>query len=314
MTLPKLSIVVPVYNEQESCKIFCEKIREIVPKIPLDYEIIFVNDGSQDQTLEVLNKIRKGNKKIKIIDLTRNFGKEIALTAGLENAFGEAVIPIDVDMQDPPELIPQLVQKWQEGFEVVLAGRKNRDSDTFFKKTTASMFYWLVNKLVEIDIPSNVGDYRLMDQKVIKALRKLPERTRFMKGIFAWLGFRQTTVYYTRANRLAGQTKFKFWKLWNLALEGFFSFTAIPLKLWTYLGFLIAFFSMAYMVFIVATTLIFGNNVPGYASLMVFILFFNGLNMMGLGVLGEYLARTFVESKQRPLYLIRQKTGFDKAS
>jgi glycosyltransferase involved in cell wall biosynthesis len=232
----------------------------------------------------------------------------------LENAFGEAVIPMDVDMQDPPELIPQLVQKWQEGFEVVLAGRKNRDSDTFFKKTTASMFYWLVNKLVEIDIPSNVGDYRLMDQKVIKALRKLPERTRFMKGLFAWLGFRQTTVYYTRANRLAGQTKFKFWKLWNLALEGFFSFTAIPLKLWTYLGFLIAFFSMAYMVFIVATTLIFGNNVPGYASLMVFILFFNGLNMMGLGVLGEYLARTFVESKQRPLYLIRQKTGFDKAS
>jgi len=309
-SIPEISLVVPMYNEADVLDHFFARVLPLMESLQLSYEIICVNDGSTDDTFSKLLLHNHFNSRIKILDLSRNFGKESALTAGIENASGNAVIPLDADLQDPPELIQQMIEKWREGNEVVIGVRADRESDSFFKKTTANLFYKLIGKMGEIPIPMNAGDFRLLDRKVVNALLNIPERTRFMKGIFAWLGFKQSFVYYSRPPRQAGKTKFKPWKLWNFALDGLISFSSIPLKIWTYLGLFVSMSSLLYMSFIILRTLIYGIDVPGYASLMVAILFFSGLNMIGLGILGEYISRVFMEVKQRPLYLIREKIGF----
>lgn len=306
-----ISVVVPMYNEELVCDEFFKTIVPVLENLEGNYEIICINDGSDDGTADILRAAHEKNERIKIISLTRNFGKELALTAGIDFASGDAVIPIDADLQDPPDLIPDMIAKWKEGYDVVLPKRKDRASDTIGKKVTALLFYKLITRIGEVPIPSNVGDFRLMDRRVVQALKTLPERTRFMKGLFAWLGFRQVTILYSRQPRAAGETKWHYWKLWNFALEGIFSFSTVPLKIWTYFGTIVAFSSLVYMSFIIVRTLVLGIEVPGYASLTVFILFFSGINMIGLGILGEYVGRMFIEVKQRPLYLIRDMAGIE---
>jgi len=309
-----LSVVVPMYNEGESLGVFFARIRAILKEITEDFEILCVNDGSTDDTLEHLRDFAQADPRIKVLSLTRNFGKEAALTAGLDYASGDAVIPMDADLQDPPELIPRMVEKWHEGFDMVIAVRQERGSDGLMKRTSASGFYWLASRLSDTPIPANAGDFRLLDRRVVLALRKLPERTRFMKGLFGWLGFKQAKVYYARPERAAGHTKWRFWGLWNLALDGLFSFSTLPLRMWTYLGALLALVSLSYGAYIVIRTVLFGVDIPGYASLATMILFFSGINMVGLGIIGEYLGRVFLETKGRPLYLIRESIGLDPAS
>jgi glycosyltransferase involved in cell wall biosynthesis len=309
-----LSVVVPMYNEGESLGVFFARIRAILKEITEDFEILCVNDGSTDDTLEHLRDFAQADPRIKVLSLTRNFGKEAALTAGLDYASGDAVIPMDADLQDPPELIPRMVEKWHEGFDMVIAVRQERGSDGLMKRTSASGFYWLASRLSDTPIPANAGDFRLLDRRVVLALRKLPERTRFMKGLFGWLGFKQANVYYARPERAAGHTKWRFWGLWNLALDGLFSFSTLPLRMWTYLGALLALVSLSYGAYIVIRTVLFGVDIPGYASLATMILFFSGINMVGLGIIGEYLGRVFLETKGRPLYLIRESIGLDPAS
>lgn len=307
-----LSVVVPMYNEEQVCGVFFAAVVPVLERITANYEIICVNDGSRDNTLQVLREARDQNNKIKIIDLSRNFGKEPALTAGLDFAQGAAVIPIDADLQDPPEVIPQLVAKWREGYDMVLAKRNDRRGDSALKRLTARLFYRLLGRIGDIPIPTDTGDFRLLDRKVVDVLSHLPERTRFMKGLFAWPGFKQAVVSYSRPARAAGASKWTLWHLWNLALEGVVSFSTLPLRIWTYVGLLMALFSLSYISFIVGRYFIFGVDVPGYASLIVVMLFFNGLTLIGLGILGEYLARIFIEVKQRPLYLIRETVGFNR--
>jgi polyisoprenyl-phosphate glycosyltransferase len=306
----RISLVVPMYNEAPVLAPFLDRVVPIVHGVSEDYEIVCVNDGSSDRTLALLEAAHAANPKVKIVDLSRNFGKEAALTAGIDHASGDVVVPLDADLQDTPELIPLLVAKWREGNDVVLAVRNDRRSDSIGKRTSAALFYRLIGRLSDVPIPANAGDFRLMDRRVVEALKLLPERTRFMKGIFAWLGFRQTTIVYARPERTAGTSKWRFWKLWNFALDGLFSFTTLPLRIWTYVGLGVAAVSLSYMVFVLLRTAIEGIDVPGYASLVVLLLFFSGMNMIGLGIMGEYLGRVFVEVKRRPVYLVSEAIGF----
>jgi len=307
----EVSLVVPMYNELESAGVFFEKVVPIMASVTKDFEIICVNDGSTDGTLELLREWRDREPRIRVVDLSRNFGKEPALTAGIDHARGHAVIPIDADLQDPPEMIPEMVDKWREGYDMVLALRSDRESDSWVKRTTARMFYRLMGGIAEVPIPENVGDFRLMDRRVVEALARMPERTRFMKGLFAWLGFRQAVIPYARQPGSAGTSKWRYWRLWNFAIEGIASFTTWPLRVWTYLGFGCSIFAMGYLIMLIIKTLIIGSDVPGYASLLSVILFFNGLTMIGLGIIGEYLGRVFLEVKRRPLYLVREAIGFE---
>lgn len=302
-----LSLVVPVYNEEESIDFFMSAISKAFAGVSnLDIEIVFVNDGSEDKTLETLLEHQRRGCPIKIVDLTRNFGKEAALSAGLQEARGQVVVPIDVDLQDPPEIILQMLEKWSNGYEVVLGRRSNRDSDTWLKRATAHAFYRIHNKIAALRIPENVGDFRLMDRRVVDAINELPESRRFMKGLFAWVGFKTTYVDYVRPNRVAGKTKFNGWKLWNFALEGVTSFSTAPLRVWTYIGLLFAILAFAFAIFIALRIFIFGVDIPGYASIIVAISFFGGMQLVGIGLIGEYLGRTYIESKRRPIYLVRE--------
>ena len=301
-----ISIIAPVYNESETIKIFLGKIKKVLSKKNLKVEIIFINDGSKDDTLKILLSEQKIHNEIRIIDLSRNFGKEAALTAGLDACIGDAIIPIDVDLQDPPEIIPLMIEKWKNGFEVVLGKRINRNTDTWAKRVSANLFYNLHNKISDHEIPSNVGDFRLMDRKVVDALKKLPESKRFMKGLFAWIGFKTSFIEYNRTRRIAGKTKFNGWRLWNFALEGITSFTTAPLRLWTYLGLLVATISFIFAVQIILRVFVYGVDVPGYASIIVAVTFLSGLQLIGIGVIGEYLGRTYIETKRRPTYIVRQ--------
>lgn len=300
-----LSIICPVYNEQENLAPFLNRALKALESQSIDLEIIFVNDGSEDQTLDTLTLLKEKHPEITILNLSRNFGKEAALTAGLEYARGDIVIPIDVDLQDPPELIPQLIKKWQDGFDIVLAKRSDRSSDTAIKKMSAEWFYKLHGKLSKTTIPENCGDYRLMSREVIAAVNQLPENQRFMKGIFAWVGFKTTTVEYVREPRATGKTKFSLWKLWNLALEGITSFSTVPLRIWLYVGFLIAGLAFIYGGIILVKTLFFGIDVPGYASTLTSILFLGGIQLISIGTLGEYIGRVYMEVKNRPNYIIK---------
>lgn len=306
---PELTILVPVYNEQDSIAPFVAALTPVLDGITRDWEILFVNDGSRDATIAEIRAAHGRDPRIVAIDFSRNFGKESALSAGLDHARGKAVIPMDVDLQDPPEVIPEMVARWREGAEVVLARRENRDSDTRLKRVTANMFYAMLARLGDTPIPRNVGDFRLIDARVVEALRSYGERERFMKGIFAHVGFKTATVNYVRPRRAHGETKFRPVQLYNLALDGIVSFSTFPLKIWTYLGFAGAFLALAYTAFIVGRTLVSGVDVPGYASLMVVVLMFNSIILIGMGVQGEYIARIFAEVKARPLYLVRERIG-----
>jgi glycosyltransferase involved in cell wall biosynthesis len=307
----ELSVVVPVFNEEASIDAFLAVMAPVLDGITAEWEIVFINDGSRDATLAIIRDAHSREPRVRAIDLSRNFGKEVALSAGLDFAAGRAVVPIDVDLQDPPGLIVEMMAQWRLGFDVVLAQRIDRSSDGILKRSTAAAFYKLIGRLSRLQIPANVGDFRLIDASVIQALRSYPERERFMKGIFASVGFKTTTVTYVRAGRAHGETKFRPRQLFNLALEGIVSFSSVPLKIWTYVGFLAALGSVFYMLFVIIRTLVTGVDVPGYASLAVIVLFFNGLTLLGLGVQGEYIARIFTEVKARPLYLIREKIGID---
>lgn len=304
MNNPTISIIAPCYNEEETIEPFLRRIEEILAQINESYEIVFINDGSKDNTLNVLLNAKQNFKNIRIINFSRNFGKEAALTAGLDKARGEAAIPIDVDLQDPPELIKDLVAKWREGYEVVLAKRADRTSDSFAKRVSADLFYKLNGKISNVDIPNNVGDFRLMSKRVVEALNQLPENQRFMKGLFAWVGFKTTVIEYVREKREAGQSSFNGWKLWNFALDGITSFSTLPLRIWLYIGALVSFLSFLYGSFIILKTLIFGVDLPGYASLAVIMLFLGGIQLIGIGILGEYIGRIYSESKRRPSYII----------
>ena len=304
MNNPTISIIAPCYNEEDTIEPFLRRIEEILTQINEPYEIVFINDGSKDNTLNVLLNAKQNFKNIRIINFSRNFGKEAALTAGLDKARGEAAIPIDVDLQDPPELIKELVAKWREGYDVVLAKRADRTSDSFSKRVSADLFYKLNGKISNVDIPNNVGDFRLMSKRVVEALKQLPENQRFMKGLFAWVGFKTTVIEYAREKREAGQSSFNGWKLWNFALDGITSFSTLPLRIWLYIGALVSFLSFLYGSFIILKTLIFGVDLPGYASLAVIMLFLGGIQLIGIGILGEYIGRIYSESKRRPSYII----------
>ena len=301
-----ISILSPFYNEELGVKSFFDVIIPVMESIGDDFEIVCVNDDSTDNTLHELNERAKVDKRIRVIDLSRNFGKEASLTAAIDFALGDAVIPIDVDLQDPPQIIKDMVEKWKEGFDVVLAKRVDRNSDSFLKRFTASAFYKIHNIISEPSIPENVGDFRLMSREVVEAIKKLPERHRFMKGLFAWVGFKSCVIGYTRNARSTGSTKFNGWKLWKLAVEGITSFSTFPLTMWLYLGGIITFCSFSYAVFIFMRTLIYGIELPDYASMICLILFLGGLQLVGIGVIGEYLCRTYIESKQRPIYIVRE--------
>ena len=300
-------MISPFYNEEKSVQAFFNRINEVF--VPLadryDLEVIAINDGSRDQTYSELVKAKADNAYLTIVDLSRNFGKEAAISAGLDFATGDAVIPIDSDLQHPPEVILELIEKWEEGAEVVLAKRVDRDTDRPIQKLTANYFYKLHNRISDINIPADVGDFRLMDRKVVEALKTLPETRRFMKGLFAWVGFRTTTVEYKVAPREHGTTSFNSWKLWNFALEGITSFSSAPLRVWTYLGCAVSALSFIYAAYLLTKTLFFGADVPGYASLMITVLFASGVQLIGIGVLGEYVGRIFAESKKRPVYIVR---------
>jgi glycosyltransferase involved in cell wall biosynthesis len=309
----ELSLVVPFYNEEEAIQLFFERIVPVMNALGRPYEIVCVNDGSRDRTFAMLAAASLRYPGIvRVIDLSRNFGKEAALTAAIDHAVGRAVIPIDADLQDPPEVIAELVARWDEGNDVVLAIRADRSSDTWLKRKTAEWFYRCIGRISDVEIPANAGDFRLMDRRVVDAMQLLPERARFMKGMFAWVGFKTATVTYTRAPRSAGTTKLRFWRLWNFALEGIVSFSSLPLRIWSYLGFAIALAAAIYTLVVVVKTLVFGVDVPGYASIIVLLLVSSGLNMIGLGILGEYVARIFVEVKNRPVYLVRERVGFEQ--
>lgn len=303
----KLSLVVPVYNESETIGLFLDRVKQVFNGVTqLSLDIVFVNDGSTDDTLECIIDLQQENPSIRILDLSRNFGKEAALTAGLRAASGQVVVPIDVDLQDPPELILEMIEKWREGFDVVVGKRINRSSDSWAKRKSSAWFYRIHNKISETKIPENVGDFRLLDRAVVNSLNQLPESRRFMKGLFAWVGFRTTVLEYSRPERVAGATKFNGWRLWNFALEGITSFSDGPLRIWTYLGGFVAALSFLFAIFISARVLIHGIDVPGYASVIVAVTFIGGLQLTGIGIIGEYLGRSYIESKRRPIYIIRK--------
>jgi polyisoprenyl-phosphate glycosyltransferase len=303
-----LSLVVPFYNEEEMISTFFDATLPVLESLDgLTFEIVCVNDGSRDDTLNLLLARARTDGRIRVIDLTRNFGKEAALSAGLDEAQGGVVVPFDADLQDPPAVIRQLVEKWREGYDVVLARRSSRDSDSFMKRKTASLFYRMHNAVCDTHIPDNVGDFRLITREVTDALKQLPETRRFMKGLFAWVGYRTAVVEYVREPRAAGKTKFSGWKLWNFALEGFTSFSTLPLRVWTYIGSAVAMTAFFYAAFLIARTLIQGVAVPGYASILTVILLLGGVQLIGIGVLGEYIGRIYAESKKRPVYLVRNR-------
>jgi glycosyltransferase involved in cell wall biosynthesis len=301
-----LSIIIPSYNEQEVIQECQSRLSAAVKNINMDVEMIYINDGSTDNTLPLLTHLFAADSRIKIIDLSRNFGKEIAMTAGIDAAKGDAVIVIDADLQDPPELITKMIAKWREGFDVVYAKRIERKGESFMKKLTAQLFYKLINKISNTDIPENVGDFRLMSRLAVNALNQIRERKRFMKGLFAWIGFPQTAIEYSRDARFAGETHWNYGKLIKFAVEGISSFTQEPLRLATYAGFLTALSAFIFGIYFITKTLIFGEAVQGFTTLITVILFFSGVQLLSIGILGEYIGHMFIESKQRPLYFVQK--------
>lgn len=301
----KISLVVPVYNEQETISIFYDAVQAFEFFKLHQLEIILINDGSIDRTEDILAELTQLDPNIQALNFTRNFGKEAALMAGLHAATGDVVILMDVDLQDPLEVIPLMVAEWEKGYDMVLAKRVDRSTDSFLKRFTALQFYRIHNLISTPKIEENVGDFRLIDRKYVQYICDLKEVNLFMKGVLSWVGGKKKVVEYVRQQRVAGTTKFNFWKLWNLALEGFTNFSTVPLRVWTYVGLFIASFAFMYGMWIIFQTLMWGNNVKGYPSLLVSILFLGGIQLIGIGVLGEYIGRIYTEVKARPRYIVK---------
>lgn len=302
-----ITLVVPVFNEIDAVTTFVEHVHRVLADAPWQWHILMVDDGSTDGTPREIKRLSEKYERVGFIALSRNFGKEAALSAGLLNAHGDAVVPIDVDLQDPPELILEFVSTWQQQqVDMVYGIRSERPDDTSAKRRSASGFYRLFNRITETPIPENAGDFRLIDRRMIEALRSMPERNRFMKGLYAWVGYKSVGVSYRRPARSQGSSKFNYWKLWNFALDGMFSFSTLPLRIWSYIGGLISCLSFIYIVIIISQVLFLGRSVPGYASLMTAVLFFGGMQLLSIGILGEYIGRLFIESKQRPLYIVAE--------
>lgn len=310
LAVPSIDIVICFHNEEEVVELLFARLRTVLDECAISWRVICVNDGSTDRTLDLLMRQHEQDARVKIIDLSRNFGKEQALTAGLDASDADAVICMDADLQDPPETIKDFIACWRQGYEVVYGVRARRDRDTLLKRATADLFYRAFNMLSSSGIPRNAGDFRLLDRKAVMALRELHERNRFMKGLFNWVGFKRIGVDYHREVRIAGRTKWNYWRLWNFALDGITSFTTLPLRVWVYVGVVTALAAFVYASFLVVRTLILGVDVPGYASLMVAILFLGGIQLLSLGILGEYVGRLYNEAKGRPLYLVRHRIGF----
>ena len=307
----RLSLVVPMHNEAEVLDVFFARIGEATAALGVEVEIICVDDGSRDATLQGLIGRARNDPAVKVIALARNFGKEAALTAGIEAARGDMVVPIDADLQDPPELIAEFVRLWEEGYDVVYGSRADRSSDTAMKRTTARLFYRIFNGVSDLDIPESAGDFRLMDRQVVEALKTLPERNRFMKGLFAWVGFRQIGVPYVRPGRAAGTSSWGYLRLMRFAIDGITSFSTAPLRMWTALGLVAAIVAVIGAIALIVRVLIVGREAPGYASLMVVLLFSFASQMIAFGVLGEYVGRLYQEAKGRPIYVVRARIGFD---
>ena len=301
-----ISIVIPVFNEEAVLPEFHRSISRVLPEQPFDFEIIYINDGSTDNTLATIRQLKHADDDITLIDLSRNFGKEIALTAGLHKSAGDAVVVIDADLQDPPELIPELIHEWQNGYDVVYAQRTHRKGESLLKRTTAHFFYRIIQRISKIRIPEDTGDFRILSRRAVNALNTFNEQHRFMKGLFTWIGYKQKALHYQRDPRQAGETKWNYWRLWNFALDGITSFTIAPLKLSTYLGLLTAAGAFSYGIYMLIDTLLHGNPVPGYPSLIVIILILGGVQLVAIGILGEYLGRIFNETKRRPLYFVNE--------
>lgn len=307
-----ISLVIPVFNEEESIPLFYKAIKESRELSAYQLELVFVDDGSKDNSWAIIEALAAADTSVVGESFSRNFGKEPALLAGINAATGDVIIPIDVDLQDPIDVIPLMIERYLDGADVVLAKRVDRSSDGFLKRTTAEMFYKVHNAISDIEIEENVGDFRLMSREIVESIKQLPERNLFMKGILSWVGGRVDCVEYVRSSRVAGSTKFNGWKLWNLALEGITSFSTLPLKVWTYLGLAVALFALAFAVYRLVSTLLYGNDVPGYSSIMVSIMFLGGIQLIGIGVLGEYIGRIYIESKRRPRYIVKKRITHDK--
>ncbi len=305
-----LSIVVPVFNEESTIGLFVSAVTPFLDEACKllgkggQTEIVFVDDGSRDQTIERITAQNVKNCTIRIVKLSRNFGKDSALAAGLDQARGDAVVPMDVDLQDPPEVLPKMVAAWLAGSKVVNAVRVDRDADSWFKRSSAEAFYKIYNRISAQPMEPNVGDYRLLDREIVDILKKMPERTRFMKGLFSWLGYNPHTIEYQRQARIAGETKWRFWSLWNFAIDGITGSSTLPLRVWSYFGGVLAIIALFYAAWLMIRTLVFGVDVPGYASLMVVTLTLGSVNMIALGIVGEYVGRIAIEVRQRPLYIV----------
>jgi len=304
--MPTLTVVVPAYNESEGLREFHQRLGAVLDGLDLQSSVLYVDDGSRDDTHAVMEELRAADPRVATLRLSRNFGKELALTAGLDHVDADAAVVIDADLQDPPELIPTFVAHWREGFDVVYGTRASRSGETGLKKATATAFYRVMERLSPTPIPRDTGDFRLLSRRALDALRQVRERQRFMKGLFTWVGYRQKAVFYHRDPRHAGQTKWNYWKLWNFAIDGITSFSGAPLKVATYVGLLAAMIAFVFGIWVFGKALLFGDPVRGYPSLMVAVLFLGGVQLMALGVIGEYLGRLYVEAKQRPLYLVDQ--------
>lgn len=300
-----VSIVVPVYNEEEVLPEFHQRLSAVLGEISARHEIVYVNDGSLDRTRVVLERLRRDDPSVAIVDFSRNFGKEIALTAGLDHANGDAVVVIDADLQDPPELIPELIERWRQGYDVVSAKRTSRAGESWLKRATAFAFYRVMRWVSHIELPEDTGDFRVMSRRAVDSLTSLREQHRFMKGLFAWIGYPHASVPYERDLRFAGKSKWSYWKLWRLSLEGITAFTIGPLKVATYLGLAVALGAFIYGAVVIYDTLMYGNPVAGYPSLLVVVLFLGGVQLIALGLIGEYLGRVFDEAKDRPLYIVK---------
>ncbi len=308
---PELSIVVPVHNEADNLPLLVERLKAVLAGQVSSWELVCVDDGSRDGTLAVLRLLNASDKRISAISFSRNFGKEVAIAAGLDHAAGDAVVIMDADLQHPPETIPLFLSKWREGYLNIYAQRADREGESRLKRNFAKAFYRLFASFGEIELPEGAGDFRLLDRKVVDALRALPERARFTKGLYAWVGFPGTGVSFEVADRQHGESKFRFRKLFSFAFDGLSSFSTVPLKIATWAGVTIAIISTLSAAFFLLRTLFFGTDLPGFPSLIVSIMFFSGIQLISLGLIGEYVGRIFAEVKRRPLYLIGERVGFD---
>jgi len=305
--MPQLTVIVPAYNEAAVLEHFHQRLSQVLDQLPLEASVLYVDDGSTDRSWEILQSLAQRDPRAAALKLSRNFGKEAAMTAGLDEADADAVVVIDADLQDPPELIPALVEQWRAGYDVVYATRSARAGESGFKRFTSAAFYRAMEKLSDTPVPRDTGDFRLLSRRALDALRQLRERQRFMKGLFAWIGYRQTAVHYQREPRQAGQTKWNYWRLGQLAIEGITSFSTAPLRLATWIGLSASLLAFVYGSWVLAKVMLYGDPVRGYPTLMLVILFLGGVQLLALGVIGEYLGRNYAESKQRPLYFIEER-------